>query len=80
MPVSTTTISYPFDPSRQVLGPCSEPESHIGHTLLHFITLFNTFPRLIPLYTHRSAWWGDLSHTLSHLVTRFKTGHYALID
>jgi len=66
MPVSTTTISYPFDPSRQVLGPCSEPESHIGHTLLHFITLFNTLYPCIRTVAHGGVIYLTLVHTLSH--------------
>ena len=46
------------------LGPGIDSQSWTCHTLLHFVTLFNTFlscqPHPLTLY----AWWGDLFHTL----------------
>ena len=34
------------------------------HTLLHFVTLFNTFLGCQPLCRHYTTGWGDLFHTL----------------
>ena len=34
------------------------------HTLLHFVTLFNTFLDCQPLCRHYTTGWGDLFHTL----------------